>query len=220
MGNSDFDLRLVVMSALLALGIGIAQAQTVYRIVGADGRVTYSDKAPEDASKATSTSAGRAPTAASAGNALPYELKQVVARYPVTLYSGAGCVPCNSGRILLQSRGIPFTENTIATPDDAEALKRISGGNSLPLLTIGGQKIKGFSEAEWNQFLTAANYPTSSQLPASYNNPPPKPLVVAQKPPAVVAKTEAPASDAEKPATQEPGVAVPPPAASPSGIRF
>ncbi|MBC7704788.1 MAG: glutaredoxin family protein [Rhodoferax sp.] len=201
---------------------GAAQAQAVYRIVGPDGKVTFSDKAPLDASKATTSSAsGKRITATETG--LPYELRQISSRYPVTLYSGVGCAPCNSGRLLLQGRGIPFTENSVTTPEDAEALKRISGDNSLPFLTIGGQKIKGFSESEWVQFLNAANYPATSLLPANYRNAPPKPLVMAQRPATAQGQTDAQASGDEKPADREPDTPQSRPAANssnPTGIKF
>lgn len=212
--------NLLACGAVLVFGAVELQAQTIYRIVGPDGKVTFSDKAPLDPSKATATGTGaRPPTSADGG--LPYELRQVVNRYPVTLYSGAACAPCNSGRLLLQSRGIPYTENTISTAEDAEALKRISGDNSLPVLTIGGQKIKGFSESEWVQFLNAANYPATSQLPASYRNPPPKPLVVTQKLAPVQNPTDAQASAERKPAEREPGTAAPAiTPANPAGITF
>jgi glutaredoxin len=149
-----------------------------------------------------------------ANSALPFELRQVVQRFPVTLYSSSNCAPCASGRGMLVARGIPFAERTVNTNEDTEALMRLSGENSLPFLTIGGQKIKGYSEAEWAQFLTAAGYPSSSALPANFRNPPPGPLVVVQKP------------EAPKPAA-EPKPEAPPPAArasdktsNPAGIRF
>jgi glutaredoxin len=209
--------------ALCALWIaGAAQAQTVYRIVGQDGKVTFSDKAPLDPSKATAASASGKPIATTE-TGLPYELRQVSGRYPVTLYVGINCAPCNSGRLLLQGRGIPFVENTVITPEDAEALKRISGDNSLPFLTIGGQKIKGFSESEWVQFLNAANYPATSLLPANYRNPPPRPLVAAQKPATLQGQTDAQANSDEKPVDRTPGAPQPQPSANsanPTGIKF
>ena len=220
MRQSTVVFNLIALCALWFAGA--AQAQTVYRMVGPDGKVTFSDKAPLDASKATAASAsGKLIPTTETG--LPYELRQVSGRYPVTLYSGTGCAPCNSGRLLLQGRGIPFTENTVTTPEDAEALKRISGDNSLPFLTIGGQKIKGFSESEWVQFLNAANYPATSLLPANYRNPPPKPLVVTQKPATAQGQAEAQANSDEKPAGREPGTLQPKPSANssnPTGIKF
>lgn len=211
--------RLVAGCAVL-LGATVLQAQTIYRIVGADGRVTFSDRPPAEAANATAQSAAGRPVGAAAGDPrLPYELRQVVIRYPVTLYSGAGCVPCNAGRLMLQSRGVPFTEYTVTSNEDVEALQRISGDKSLPFLTIGGQKIKGYSEAEWTQFLNAANYPAASQLPSSYRNAQPKALVTVQQ---ATAPEPAPAREpAESSAAASPVAPAPQPAvANPAGIKF
>ncbi len=136
-------------------------------------------------------------------------------QYPVTLYSGDNCGPCASARSLLTTRGVPFTEKTVSTNDDAQALQRISGDNSLPFLTIGSQQLKGFSDAEWTQFLDAAGYPKSSVLPASYRQAPATPLVT-------VAPTPAPATTAAaRPGTPvAPSTPVTPPPSNPAGIRF
>ena len=105
----------LLASLLLALaGVG-AHAQAVYRIVGPDGKVTFSDRAPDTAAKpAQSTTSGTGAT----GAALPYELQQVATRFPVTLYTGTDCTPCNNARNLLVGRGIPFTERTTTTNED------------------------------------------------------------------------------------------------------
>ena len=42
----------------------------------------------------------------------------------------------------------------------------------------GGQQLKGYSDLEWKQYLDAAGYPKSSQLPSGYRNPPAAPLKV------------------------------------------
>lgn len=205
--------------ALLALALGGAgaQAQQVFRIVAPDGRVTFSDQPPPQGSEAKVSNAlgGRAGIFG-AEAALPFELRAIVSRYPVILYTGEGCGPCTSGRSLLNARGIPFTEKTISTNDDTEALRRLSGDNSLPLLTIGGQQIKGFSDIEWGQFLDAAGYPKESVLPAAYRNPPATALVSVRK------QEQTAASPAAAPAAPTPAVRVAPPAepANPSGIRF
>ena len=210
-------LRIVVVIA--ALGTLGAQAQTVFRIVGADGRVTFSDKPPVTLDQnVTATGRGGRPVEL-ASNTLPFELRQVSTRYPVTLYTSAGCAPCSSGRSLLTGRGVPFTERTVTTTDDTEALARLSGEASLPFLTIGGQKIKGYSDAEWNQFLDAAGYPSTSKLPASFRNPPASPLVAVQRqePPAQAAATAAAAPESTPAAQIAP---VNNAASNPAGIRF
>ncbi|WP_309677968.1 glutaredoxin family protein [Polaromonas sp.] len=194
----------------------LAQAQQVYRIVGPDGKVTFSDQPPPAASggKVSTRKAATGEVLASAG--LPFELRQVAGKYPVTLYAGDNCNPCGAGRSMLTSRGIPFTEKTISTNEDVLALQRLSGDSSLPFLTIGSQQLKGFSDAEWTQFLNAAGYPATSVLPASYRRPAATPLVAVTAPPAAAASapgvTAGNATPPARPAAQ--------PNENPAGIKF
>lgn len=187
---------------IAALAHTAVQAQTLYRSVGPDGRVTFSDKPPAATAKITPLSANGRDTAA-ANASLPYALRQVVGRYPVTLFTSKDCAPCDEGRTLLRSRGIPFTEKTITNFEDAEALKRLADNPALPLLTLGGQQIKGYSSTEWTQYLNAAGYPEKSQLPAGYRYAEPTPLVAVTAPEAAAkpdTTTPAPAPAAVAPA--------------------
>ena len=205
-----------VIALAASLTSPLAQAQQVYRIVGPDGKVTFSDSRPLTASaaKVSETSAKGAGGTNAAG--LPFELRQVAQKYPVQLYTGDNCEPCGNARSLLSSRGIPFTEKTVTTAQDAEALKRLSGETALPSLTIGSKQLKGFSEAEWTQFLSAAGYPAKSILPPSYRPPAAVPLV------AVTTEPAASASNAQKSATKPPPAPAEIPVTNnnPSGIRF
>ena len=216
-------LAMLSLATLLAVS---AHAQGVYRIVGPDGKVTFSDKPPPDAKPSAGPAvAGGAGTMASRP-ALPYELQQLAGKYPVTLYSTNGCGPCDTGRALLTKRGIPFTEKTVNTNEDLTAFARISKENAMPLLMIGGQAVKGFSDSEWSSYLDAAGYPKQSVLPASYRPAPAEPLSPLKT------DAEAPArTDAAAPANagqQQPPAETrrrPPPApavnpSNPAGIRF
>ncbi|MBV8619214.1 MAG: glutaredoxin family protein [Curvibacter sp.] len=180
---------LPALAGLLLCLVGpLAQAQ-VYRIVGPDGKVTFSDRPPS----AGSTSGQEAAPGAGSqdgGGQLPYGLKQVAQQYPVTFYSGKGCTACDSARSLLVNRGIPFAEKTINTNADIDALKRITGDNALPAVSIGRQQLRGFSESDWNSYLDAAGYPAGSQLPPGYRRAAPSPLVAGGDSPA--AKPKAP----------------------------
>lgn len=198
-----------------------SQAQQVYRSVGADGKVTFSDRPPLTAGSANISAASANAAGGQATAGLPFELRQLASKYPVTLYTGENCGPCNSGRSLLASRGIPFAERTVTTSEDSQALQRMSGEASLPFLTIGSQQLKGFSDAEWTQYLNAAGYPATSALPAGYRAPAPAPLVS-------VAAGESSATGATpgttvttRPAARPARPAVPPPNANnPAGIQF
>jgi glutaredoxin len=198
---------------VLLLSTAGAQSQTVYRIVGADGKVTFSDQPPVTDQQGKVAATGLGAAAAASGAALPYELRQVVTKYPVTLYTGNDCAPCGSARTLLATRGVPFSERTISTAEDVAALQRISGQASLPFLTIGAQRVLGFSDTEWAQDLDAAGYPKTSQLPGSYRNPPARPLVDLQKPVPPKPEEKAPAPTTSAPANG-------PNPSNPAGIQF
>jgi glutaredoxin len=204
-------LALLLTSAALLGASAVAQAQMVYRIVGPDGKVTFSDKPPAaDQGKVAATGVGAA-GAASATN-LPFELRQVVAKYPVTLYTSNDCAPCGAGRSLLTSRGVPFNERTVNTAEDVAALQRLAGENSIPVLTIGSQRLKGYSDSEWSQYLDAAGYPRTSMLPSGFKNAPAAPLVAVQKP--AERKTE------PAPAPVEAAPPAGPTPSNPAGITF
>lgn len=206
---------LVLACGGIVLGSGHLQAQSLYRIVGSDGQVTFSDKAPAATTSTVTPLDNTVPAAAVSEPTLPYALRQVVGKFPVTLYTGNSCAPCDSGRSLLVARGVPFSEKTITTAQDADALQKLSGNNSLPLLTIGAQHVAGFSASEWSQYLNAAGYPVSSKLPASYRAPPAGPLVASEKPLAPAASTTAPAGPVL------PAITAPKPnPANPAGIQF
>ena len=207
-------IQILAFSALLVGTVTASNAQQVYRIVGPDGKVTFSDKPPVE-TKAKVTSATGASGGGVASASLPFELRQVVQKFPVTLYTGDSCGPCQSARSMLTMRGIPFNEKTVNTAEDGQALQRLSGDNSLPFATIGGQQLKGYSDAEWTQFLNAAGYPAASVLPSSYRQSPATPLV------AVAAAPSATVPTAPTAAARPAPVAQPAPAtANPSGIRF
>lgn len=209
----------VVLAALSLGGLisGQVEAQGVYRVVGADGRVTYSDQPPTNSAEPTPVGSATAGSAASANATLPLALRQVVGRYPVTLYTGKNCSPCDNGRNLLTGRGVPFSEKTISTVEDVEAFKRLSGDQTLPLLGIGSQRLKGFSDSEWTKYLDAAGYPSKSSLPSNYRGPAASALVEVK---AATATTAAKDTSKSAPEVSKPETPVVPTTSNPAGIRF
>jgi hypothetical protein len=98
-------------AAALLLALTVLPAAAQYKVVGPDGRVTYTDRPPADAAARVTDlrRVGGAPAAApgaGTASALPADLQRLSERFPVTLFSaGADCVPCNDGRALLRQRG-------------------------------------------------------------------------------------------------------------------
>ena len=198
-------------------------ALALYKVIGPDGKVSYTDQAPVESGANKVTPLPSAGTQSSGVTNLPADLRQAVARYPVVLYSlPDGCEPCDQGRQLLKQRGIPFTERLIVTTADVESLNSLTGSREAPVMVIGSQVSKGFAASVWNQYFDLAGYPKESRLPANFNFGQATPLTKLQ------AATN-PAADAEysgrtpRSANRAPAARAPEPAAprpAPDAIRF
>jgi hypothetical protein len=193
--------------AALAMLLAAAPSHALYKVIGPDGRVTYTDR-PPNASEGKATPMGSRDAPVSNDIALPLDLRQAVTRFPVTLYVAFGaCDLCDTGRQFLRQRGIPFNERQAQSADDADALERLTGGRDLPTLTIGSQVLRGLSAEVWGSYLDSAGYPRQSRLPANYVYPAVAPIT---------ARRAAPIAD--EPAAPAPAPAAAP--ASPGPIRF
>jgi glutaredoxin len=206
--------RLLPRAVFVALALFAATAsQAQFKVIGADGKVTYTDREPSASDGKVVPLGARAAASEDLGPDLPFELRQVVGKYPVTLYVvTAACEPCTAARQLLKQRGIPFNERTVSTTQDSDALQRLTGSLDAPALSIGSQTLHGLSADVWNSYLDAAGYPHTSRLPASYQYRSATPLV--EQAPAASARADARSDAAPTPVAP---VALP---AAPGGIRF
>lgn len=204
--------RKLTLIALVVAGPCVAQ----YKVIAADGSVTYTDRPPVSSGvRVTSLKpAPLAPAAETTGqSSLPLALRQLATRFPVTLYTTNDCAPCDSGRQLLQQRGVPYSERRVLLDDDATALERLLGWRTVPSLTIGAQAMRGFAAGEWGGYLDAAGYPRESRLPHTWAAPAATPMT--ERAPVVAAPAATPVAPAT-PARTELDTAPAPPGT----IRF
>jgi len=192
-----------ILFAVVALLLASAVAAQAYRWVDKDGKVHYSQTPPQssDATKVQKRSAGGSVVETSQ---LPYATQQAAKNFPVTIYTSENCVePCKDARTLLSQRGVPFREVAIADDQGRAELKKVSGGDEVPVLTVGKQVTKGYSADMWHTALDSAGYPRNAAPLAAK----------AQKPEApAAAKAEVPQEAAAAQAPQQPaGRYTPPP---------
>ena len=83
-------MRLAAVAALLSPAV-VLPAQALYKVVGPDGKVTYTDRPPSAADGKITPLSSTGSAVAIDPTELPLELRQVAARYPVTLYVVADC---------------------------------------------------------------------------------------------------------------------------------
>jgi glutaredoxin len=178
----------------LLLGAALAAQAQQYRWVDEKGRVQYTDTPPPASAKGVQKKNLNTGPAAGSGPE-PYALQLARKSAPVKLYSSPDCgAMCDGARALLNQRGVPFSEVSVADAAQLEEFKKVTGGTAVPVMFVGQSMQKGFEEGSYHRALDAAGYPAAGLLPPRKQAAPPPP-----KPPA-----EAPAA-APAPAPAEPG---------------
>ncbi len=173
-------MRLPAAVTALAIALLPAIAAAQFKWTDADGRVTYGDNPPRDAKNIEPLR--RSEPDADPTLALPLELRRAVANFPLTLYTSPACNPCAAARDLLQARGTPYSEITLATPQDVEAFRKLDLGEKVPVLMVGRQSVKEFMPSAWHTMLDTAGYPRTSQLPRTWRHLAAKPMVAPAAP--------------------------------------
>ena len=152
---------LILLVCLLTVSLGPVQAETVYRWKDKDGKVHYGDRPAESAVETQKKSFNAA--GASGADELPYSVRKARQDFPVTLYISSKCgLYCEQARAFLSKRGIPYAEKNPQNKEELEAFKLKTGGNVVPVLTVGISVLSGFEAAQWNNELDIAGYPKAA----------------------------------------------------------
>lgn len=185
----------IVIGVAFAAGAALAQQ---YRWVDEKGVVHYTDAPPPPSAKDVKKQAGPPPKGSPV---VPYDLARAQKEYPVTLYTSPSCKePCAQARDALNRRGVPFTEVQVYDEQTNEQLKKVSGSNEIPVLTVGRTVQKGFEQGIYDALLDSATYPRAGLLPPGKQDAPPPPADYVPpeqanaKPSAEPVKPEAPAA--------------------------
>jgi len=182
--------RALVAGLLLSAALA-AQAQQ-YRWVDEKGRVQYTDTPPPASAKGVQKkNLNTGPAAGS--SAEPYALQVARKSAPVKLYSSPDCgAMCDGARTLLNQRGIPFSEVSVADAAQLEEFKKVTGGTAVPVMFVGQSMHKGFEAGSYQRALDAAGYPAAGLLrPRNQPAPPPPPPPPAEVPAAAPGATPA-----------------------------
>jgi glutaredoxin len=150
-------INLLFVTALMAIGIPAAQADTLYKWVDSQGRISYHDQPPPDG-------AGYRVEEKVLGTGTKHKeddtLAKAVEKFPVVLYSVPDCGSCDLARLYLQKRKVPFAEQNLnADPELQQTLKKKIGSLSAPTIMIGEKVMKGYVESVLEGELDGVGYP-------------------------------------------------------------
>ena len=152
------SIALLLVASLLA--IAAASAQTVYKSVGPDGKIVYSDHAPttgrlEKTMKFELASSALPASAASYMEQFrkthPSGTAQAPAGKGITLYSAVWCGYCKQAKAWLGAHGVAYNNVDIDAPGGLAALAQASGGGTgVPVLVVDGKSMSGFSSSAYD----------------------------------------------------------------------
>ena len=150
----------IIVITLLTAAFSAAAGAQMCKWVDKDGRISYSDTPPPKEAKDVKQKNFGDGVSGSTDD-LPPMIREAIKNNPVTLYANNCGEACDGGRALLTKRGILFTERNPETDKAGyDALMKLTGGQqTVPVLSVGGKVLKGFSEGEWQEALTSAGYP-------------------------------------------------------------
>jgi glutaredoxin len=149
----------------------ISANATVYKTVGRDGKVIYTDQPPADSKTAATLNIAAQPSSPLPASVLKYQEqlaksadKRLRETAPVranlsatpTLFSAAWCGYCRKAKSYLASHKIAFQEIDIDTESGARAFFEAGGGSGVPMLIVDGRVTRGFSESSYNQVFAKA----------------------------------------------------------------
>jgi glutaredoxin len=149
-----------------------ACAQTLYKSIGSDGRVVYSDKPPIEGKLAKTLKAEDLPnTALPAG--YEAELKRLrlslnlngtktanatpiaSANASPVLFTAVWCGYCKQAKTYLASKGVQHDSIDIDTPSGKSAFAATGGSGGIPLLVANGKQLRGFNTQAYDRFFVA-----------------------------------------------------------------
>jgi glutaredoxin len=155
-----------ILFAALALPAMAQGKDTVYRSVGPDGRVTYSQTPPAQGQVDRKLEFDKLP--ATPLPAYLLQFRQDVSRAAaaamappsgLTLFSAVWCGYCKQAKAWLRANNQPFQEVDIDQPSGLAEFRKVGGGGGVPLLVGPQLKLQGFTPEAYAAALASGKRP-------------------------------------------------------------
>jgi glutaredoxin len=135
------------------LGFGPAGSAEVYKLIGPDGKVTYTDSR---AGEGNGTKIETVEIDAYAGPAEVSSVGDLAASRKATSFTTEWCGVCRKAKAYMASHGIAYEELDIEKSRSARTKFDQLGGRAVPVILIGKERMTGFSLARFEAMLIDA----------------------------------------------------------------
>ena len=158
--------KMLVLAALLVPLL--APAATLYKSIGPNGEITYSDQPPEKGKVEKTFNLANLPSTPMPESVVRYrnELeKSMKARLAdagardsgqTVLFTAKWCGYCRQAEAYLAEKRISYQRQDIDTPEGMRALVQSGSGRGVPVLLVKGQKVQGFSRPAYDSLFASA----------------------------------------------------------------
>ncbi len=155
--------NIFLVIAISTLFIGPIEAARLYKVIDEFGNVSYQARpAPLDPGVITEEKNFGAGTKKSEPS-----MAQIARKNPVILYTAPNCNSCDVARRFLDDLKIPYADKNAQGSDEvSEELRRVSGGLTVPVITIGKKVLAGFTKPWLVSELEKAGYPVAGKKTA------------------------------------------------------
>jgi glutaredoxin len=157
----------IILTAVL-LFASYAQAGTVYKSAGADGKIVYSDEPPSNMRESKTLKIEDAPATPLPPAVLRYQAElrksmqgrladatKVDSVGKTVLFGASWCGYCKKAKAYLNAKGVKYSEYDIDSAEGAKAYALAGGSGGVPLLLADGRSLRGFSEASYDAIFAA-----------------------------------------------------------------
>ncbi len=158
----------MLFAALLLADPATAAEPTIYKTIGPDGRVVYSDRVPSDGHlQQTMAPSPRAPGEAASltGQDAPLaraepKVENVVPRNPRTplttsgtpvLFVNEGCTECRRAQLWLAAHQVDYRLVDVSSPEGRSDYVAAGGRGAPPLLLRRGRRVQGWSDSAYEE---------------------------------------------------------------------
>jgi glutaredoxin len=156
--------RWIILLIACLLSLGHANA-AVYKAIGKNGKVDYTDEPPADATSAKELRIQSYSGPAQQGALNAHEDWQAILKRPalsnsgpppIVMFSTDWCGYCKQARQYMRSKNIAFSDRDVEKDKSAQAQYARLGGRGVPYFVIGQLTLAGFSQDSFDATLRNA----------------------------------------------------------------
>jgi glutaredoxin len=143
--------------AVISFVVSNAEAKSLYKSIGANGKVIYSAHPPEGAKVQKTLEFKDLPSSQVIPDDVMVKGDEDTSDLPkgdIILYAADWCGYCRKAKAYLASKNISYQEIDIETVNGKNAFRKV-GGRGIPLLFAKGERVSGYAQEAYDSLFNS-----------------------------------------------------------------